>query len=196
MKRTADMALAFAGLVVLLPILVAIWLVVVWQSGRPGLFRQRRVGRGNRDFIMMKFRTMTNRPQAENGTFDAGSAARVTGIGRFLRKWKLDELPQLWNVLKGDMAIVGPRPEVRKWVDAYPERWARVLLVRPGITDPASVEFRNEEELLAASGDAERAYREVVLPRKLDLYEQYVADRNAWTDMKVVVRTIGAILKG
>ncbi len=144
--------------------------------------------------MLFKFRTMTVRKGTEQGSFDAGSAARVTRVGAFLRKTKLDELPQLWNVLKGDMSLVGPRPEVRKWVEAYPERWARVLTVRPGITDPASIEFRNEEDILAASPDPERTYREVILPRKLDLYEEYVRTRSFWGDVGILLKTVWAVV--
>lgn len=132
---------------------------------------------------------------AEQGWFDAGSVARVTRFGRFLRKTKLDELPQLWNVLKGDMSLIGPRPEVRKWVEADPERWARVLAIRPGITDPASIEFRNEEEILASSQDPELMYRKVVLPRKLDYYEEYSAKQTFFGDVFIFLKTIWAILK-
>jgi len=181
------------GLVALSPLLGLLWLAVVVESGLPGLFRQRRVGRGGGEFVLLKFRTMTVNREAEKGAFEAGSSARVTGIGRFLRKTKLDELPQLWNVLVGDMSLVGPRPEVRKWVDAYPERWAKVLTVRPGITDPASIEFRHEEEILAKASDPELAYREEILPRKLDLYEQYVATQSFWRDVGILVRTVWAV---
>jgi len=184
-----DMAGALAGLVALSPLLCLLWFAVVEKSGLPGFFRQQRAGYRGRHFSLLKFRSMTVRRGAEQGSFDAGSAARVTRFGRFLRKTKLDELPQLWNVLVGEMSLVGPRPEVRKWVEAYPERWAKVLTVRPGITDPASIEFRNEEELLAKAPDPERAYREEILPRKLDLYERYVATQSFWGDVGILAKT-------
>ena len=136
MKRTVDLMAGLAGLLVLAPLLVVLAALVWVSSGAPVLFRQVRVGRGGRDFFIYKFRTMTVAAGAERGSFDAGSTSRVTRIGRVLRAWKLDELPQLWNVVKGDMALVGPRPEVRAWVETYPERWAKVLTVRPGLTDP------------------------------------------------------------
>jgi lipopolysaccharide/colanic/teichoic acid biosynthesis glycosyltransferase len=117
----------------------------------------------------------------------------VTRVGKLLRKTKLDELPQLWNVLVGDMSLVGPRPEVRKWVEAYPDRWSKVLAVRPGITDPASIEFRNEEELLAAAPDPKTCYRDVILPRKLDLYEEYVETRSFWGDVGILLKTVWAV---
>ena len=133
-------------------------------------------------------------PTSESGAFDVGDTSRVTAVGRFLRKTKLDELPQLWNVLRGDMSLVGPRPEVRKWVEAYPERWAKVLTVRPGITDPASIAFRNEEELLTAAPDPENYYRNVILPRKLALYEQYVATRSFWGDVGILLKTVWTVV--
>jgi lipopolysaccharide/colanic/teichoic acid biosynthesis glycosyltransferase len=116
-------------------------------------------------------------------------------FGRILRFYKLDELPQLWNVLKGEMSMVGPRPEVRKWADAYPEQWRKVLSVKPGITDPASLHYRDEEAILAASPDPEKAYREGILPKKLDFYEEYVDNNTLLGDLGLVMRTLGEILR-
>jgi lipopolysaccharide/colanic/teichoic acid biosynthesis glycosyltransferase len=193
MKRILDIAGALVGVVLISPLLAVVWLAVVLESGLPGLFRQRRMARGGSEFTLYKFRTMTVQRGTERGSFDAGSSARVTRVGKLLRKTKLDELPQLWNVLVGDMSLVGPRPEVRKWVEAYPDRWSKVLAVRPGITDPASIEFRNEEELLAAAPDPETYYREVILPRKLDLYEEYVETRSFWGDVGILLKTVWAV---
>jgi len=193
MKRVLNIVGALAGLVLLSPLLAAVWLVIVLKSGLPGLFRQRRMGQGKREFTLLKFRSMTVQRGTEQGSFEAGGSARVTRVGKMLRKTKLDELPQLWNVLVGDMSLVGPRPEVRKWVEAYPDRWAKVLSVRPGITDPASIEFRNEEELLAAAPDPEAYYHDVILPRKLDLYEQYVDSHTFWGDIVIIFRTFKAV---
>jgi lipopolysaccharide/colanic/teichoic acid biosynthesis glycosyltransferase len=194
MKRCLDIAGAFVGLVVLMPLLIAVWILVTLESGLPGLFRQQRVGRGGRDFVLYKFRTMTVRRGTESGSFEAGSSTRVTRVGKILRKTKLDELPQLWNVLKGDMSLVGPRPEVRKWVEAYPARWSKVLTLRPGITDPASIVYRNEEEILAESTDPEATYREEILPHKLSLYENYVDTRSFRGDIGILVKTLGAMI--
>ena len=193
MKRILDIAGALVGVVLISPLLAVVWMAVVLESGRPGLFRQRRMGRRGSEFTLYKFRTMTVQRGTERGSFDVGSSARVTRVGKLLRKTKLDELPQLWNVLVGDMSLVGPRPEVRKWVEAYPDRWAKVLAVRPGITDPASIEFRNEEELLAAAPDPETCYRDVILPRKLDLYEEYVETRSFWGDVGILLKTVWAV---
>ena len=139
---------------------------------------------------------MTVQSGSETGAFDAGDGTRVTKIGRFLRASKLDELPQLWNVIRGDMALVGPRPEVRKWVEMNPERWAIVHAVRPGITDLAAILYRDEEKILANVPDPERLYREEILPRKLDLYEEYVRSRTFWGDVKILGRTAIALVAG
>lgn len=195
MKRMFDILASGVGLAVAFPILALIGAAVAFSDGFPVLFRQKRVGRGGRDFVLLKFRSMTVRKGSEQGSFDAGSVARVTPVGRMLRKTKLDELPQLWNVLRGDMSLVGPRPEVRKWVDVYPERWARVLAVRPGITDPASIVYRNEEEILAKSPDPEKTYRAEILPRKLDLYEEYVRTRTFWGDVGILAKTLWVVVK-
>jgi lipopolysaccharide/colanic/teichoic acid biosynthesis glycosyltransferase len=204
-KYVLEWLLGALGFLVILPLLALLALLVKVSSPGPAIFRQERVGRNGRAFVLLKFRTMRTEVRGQrsevsgqcserDATFEAGCTARVTSVGRILRKWKLDELPQLWNVLKGDMSLVGPRPEIRKWVEAYPERWARVLTVRPGITDPASIVYRNEEEILARSPDPERAYREVILPRKLDLYEEYVRTRSFWGDVGILLRTVWAVV--
>jgi lipopolysaccharide/colanic/teichoic acid biosynthesis glycosyltransferase len=194
MKRVVDFISAALGLIILLPFLLIIIVLVCLTSPGPAFFRQLRVGRYGRNFIMMKFRTMTALQGTEKGSFEVGSNVRVTSMGRVLRKTKLDELPQLWNVLKGDMALVGPRPEVRRWVDAYPDHWKRILTIRPGMTDPGSIEFRNEEDILAAQSDPEAYYRNVILPRKLALYEKYVQTRSFWGDFRILLRTVRAVV--
>lgn len=194
MKRVVDFVFSACGLIVLLPVIAVVAVMVRLASPGPVIFRQFRVGRNGCSFNMLKFRTMTVLQDAEKGSFEAGSSARVTRIGRVLRKTKLDELPQLWNVLKGDMALVGPRPEVRKWVDAYPHHWDRILTVRPGITDPGAIVFRNEEDILATQADPEMYYRNVILPRKLDLYKEYVQTRSFWGDLWILLRTVWAVI--
>ncbi len=195
-KRVFDLVIALLGLIVLLPVLAIVAVLVRLSSPGPAQFRQIRVGRGGRNFVLLKFRTMTVQSGSETGAFDAGDGTRVTKIGRFLRASKLDELPQLWNVIRGDMALVGPRPEVRKWVEMNPERWAIVHAVRPGITDPAAILYRDEEKILANVPDPERLYREEILPRKLDLYEEYVRSRTFWGDVKILGRTAIALVAG
>jgi lipopolysaccharide/colanic/teichoic acid biosynthesis glycosyltransferase len=194
MKRSFDFVAALLGLLILWPLLLGVAVAVYFTSGPPALFRQRRVGLNGRRFTLLKFRTMTVAPQAADGAFDAASAARVTRLGRLLRATKVDELPQLWNVLAGDMSLVGPRPEVEPWVAAYPERWARVHAVRPGITDPASIVYRDEESVLAQAEDWDRAYREVVLPHKLDLYEQYVREQTFLGDIGIIFKTLWVVI--
>lgn len=194
-KRGFDLVVAAFGLVLFAPAYVAVAFAIWLDSGRPIVFRQTRVGVRGRRFTLYKFRTMRPLRDADKGAFHPGNRTRVTHVGGFLRKSKLDELPQLWNVLRGDMSLVGPRPEVPKWVEAYPERWAVVHQVRPGITDPASILFRNEEELLAASPSPEEAYRREILPRKLNLYEDYVRTRSFGSDLGILWKTLVVVLR-
>jgi lipopolysaccharide/colanic/teichoic acid biosynthesis glycosyltransferase len=194
LKRVFEIIISLFALVLFSPLLILVMLSIIIFDGRPVFFKQIRVGIGGSDFFLNKFRTMSLRQISHSGTFDAGDKSRITRIGLFLRKTKLDELPQLWNVLIGDMSIVGPRPEVRKWVDAYPKRWAKVLTVKPGITDPASIYYRNEEELLAKADDPEAYYRDHILPHKLDLYEEYVRSRSFCGDIYLIFKTIFSII--
>lgn len=193
-KRLLDVVVAAIGLVALSPLLLLLGGLVAATSRGGPFFRQVRVGRNRRPFRLVKFRSMTVRRGSELGSFDAGSTARVTAVGRFLRRTKLDELPQLWNVLVGDMSLVGPRPEVPAWTEVHRDRWDRVLSVRPGITDPASIEFRDEESILSASDDPEACYRDEILPRKLDLAEAYVRNRSFGGDLAIVMRTLIAVI--
>jgi lipopolysaccharide/colanic/teichoic acid biosynthesis glycosyltransferase len=194
LKRAIDILFSLAGLTLAWPVLALIGLAVLLTSGTPVLFSQERVGLNGRPFRLKKFRTMKILQGAEAGLFEPGNRVRSTAVGRFLRAYKLDELPQLWNVLKGEMSMVGPRPEVRKWVDAYPERWRKVLSIRPGITDPASLFYRDEEAILAASPDPEKAYREIILPHKLDIYESYLYNKTLSGDFGAIVETLGKIV--
>ena len=194
MKRIIDLLVSLLVLVVLAPFVLIIALAVVMDSGFPVFFIQQRVGVGGRPFNIIKFRTMTVLREARHGTFDAGDSSRVTRVGQWLRRSKLDELPQIFNVLIGDMSFVGPRPEIRKWVEVYPERWAKVLSVRPGITDNASIEFRNEEEILKASANPQETYRDEILPQKLNLYEHYVDSQSLLGDFKIVFKTFYTVI--
>ncbi len=194
MKRIVDVLSVTLVLVLLSPLLLMCIGMIMLADGFPIIFSQMRVGIYGQSFLLYKFRTMRASPEGLEGSFDAGDNSRVTPVGAFLRKTKLDELPQLWNVLKGDMSLVGPRPEVRKWVDVYPTRWAKVLMVRPGITDPASIYYRNEEELLSKTEDPEAHYRDHVLPHKLDLYEEYVRTRTFCGDICLIFKTILTVL--
>jgi lipopolysaccharide/colanic/teichoic acid biosynthesis glycosyltransferase len=128
------------------------------------------------------------------GEFQAGNLSRITGIGRVLRKTKIDELPQLYNVFIGDMSIVGPRPEVRKWVDTFSDRWKTIHQIRPGITDPASIQYRNEEQLLATSDQPEKMYEYEILPKKLELYEDYIKKQSLINDFCLIIKTLNIII--
>ena len=152
-KRFFDITAGLLLLMIFLPLLGFIAVVVKLTSPGPVFFRQQRGGLNGRYFSIFKFRTMSAAPASDGKDFHPGNDSRVTAAGVFLRKTKLDELPQLLNVIKGDMSLVGPRPEVKTYIELYPERWRKVLSVRPGITDPASLTFRNEEELLASLPD-------------------------------------------
>lgn len=195
MKRCFDLLVSSVGLLFLSPILLVLALLVTTASPGGPFFSQTRIGRDRRPFKILKFRSMTIKAGSELGGFDAGDSARTTSLGRFLRRTKLDELPQLWNVLIGHMSLVGPRPEVPEWTLVHPERWERILVVRPGLTDPGSILFRDEERLLAESEDPERTYREEILPRKLELAEEYVAHRTFSGDLAILVLTARKILK-
>ncbi len=196
MKRAFDILASGLGLICLSPLfaVVAVW--VKCDSPGPVFYRQVRVGRGNRDFRLFKFRSM--RPDSDKlGLITVGGRdPRVTRSGYFIRKWKLDEFPQLINVFKGDMSLVGPRPEVRKYVDMYTPEQMRVLSVRPGITSLASIRYRNENDILAAADDPDRCYVERVMPDKLAIDLEYVDRANLWTDIKLIFSTFKEIITG
>jgi lipopolysaccharide/colanic/teichoic acid biosynthesis glycosyltransferase len=194
-KRVFDIFLSAIGIIIFLPVGILIALFIFIDDRESIFFKQKRVGLNLKPFILYKFRSMTVNKESSNGSFDAGNQSRVTGIGKVLRKTKLDELPQLINVLKGDMSFVGPRPEVKKWVDVYPQQWAFVLTVKPGITDHASILFRNEENILALAKDPENHYKEVILPQKLMIYSNYINNHSFKEDLKIIYKTICSILK-
>jgi lipopolysaccharide/colanic/teichoic acid biosynthesis glycosyltransferase len=190
LKRTLDVVGAGIGSVVLSPLLLAIGTIVRIRDGAPVLFRQERVGRDGTTFAILKFRTMSQGRPGDPEVTVAGDS-RVTDIGRVLRRTKLDELPQLLNVLRGDMSLVGPRPEVPSYVADWPDDARRVVLsVRPGITDPASLEHFDEEAVLASYDDPIDAYRTVVTPRKLAMYQRYVENQSLLGDLKIVIATV------
>lgn len=193
-KRGFDVVAAAAALAVTWPLLVVIGLAVRITSPGPAFFRQERVGLGGVTFSIHKFRTM--RVSHDGVLVSATGDNRVTPLGGVLRKTKLDELPQLIDVLAGHMSLVGPRPEVPVYADLWPaERREVILSVRPGITDPASVAFRSEADLLAAAEDADAFYREVLLPEKTRLYVEYVENRTFWGDLRVLGSTLAAVVR-
>lgn len=194
-KRLFDIAFAALALLLLCPLLLAIALWVRLDSPGPVFFRQQRVGRGGRLFGIYKFRTMHTGAEAMGPQITVGEDARITRAGAWLRRSKVDELPQFLNVLRGDMSVVGPRPEVPRYVAQYPaDVRLAVLSVRPGITDLASIEFRDESALLARSSDPERTYVEQILPAKLRHAQQYVRTRSLWLDLRIIARTALAVL--
>ena len=194
MKRVFDILASGVGLLLLSPLflLVAVWIKL--DSPGPIFYRQVRVGRYNRDFRIFKFRSM--RVGSDKGSLVTigGRDPRVTRSGYFIRKFKIDELPQLINVFIGDMSLVGPRPEVRHYVDYWTKEQLHVLDVRPGITDPASIKFRNENELLEKAEDPEKYYIEVIMQEKLRLYLEYVEKQSFWYDLKLIFQTFWVIV--
>lgn len=194
MKRFFDIIASGLGLIALSPLfaILAVW--IKSDSKGPVFYRQIRVGRNNKDFRLYKFRSM--RPDSDKlGLITIGGHdPRVTRSGYYIRKYKLDEFPQLINVFLGDMSLVGPRPEVRKYVDKYSSEQLRVLDVRPGITSLASIRYRNENEILAAAEDPEKAYVEHVMPDKLAIDIEYVKNANLWSDIKLIFSTFREII--
>lgn len=195
MKRVFDIVASGCGLLVLSPVFVILAIWVKLDSAGPVFYRQVRVGRFGRDFVLYKFRSMRVGSDKKGLITVGGRDPRVTRSGYFIRKYKLDELPQLINVFAGDMSIVGPRPEVRKYVDLYTREQLRVLEVRPGITDMASIRYRNENELLATAENPERFYKEVVMQDKLKINLEYVTKHSLWFDIQLIFKTIFSILK-
>lgn len=194
MKRFLDIVSSFLVMVLLSPLWLVMALLIVCESRGGVFYKQVRVGKDNKDFYLYKFRTMRTGSDSK-GLLTVGERdSRITRVGYFLRKYKLDEFPQLINVLKGDMSIVGPRPEVRKYVDMYTPAQMRVLSVRPGLTDLASIQYVHENELLAASDDPEKTYIEEVMPAKLQLNLEYIDNQSVIGDVKLILQTFAAIL--
>ncbi|MBW7891563.1 MAG: sugar transferase [Chitinophagaceae bacterium] len=195
LKRLFDFVSSLIGLVLLSPVflVIAIWIKI--DSEGPVFYRQPRVGKDGRDFSIFKFRSM--RRGADKGRLITvgGRDARVTGAGYYIRKYKFDELPQLINVLTGDMSLVGPRPEVRKYVNLYNERQMKVLSVKPGITDLASIKYRNENELLEHADDPEKMYTEIIMPDKLEYNLRYIDKQSFLYDIKLILLTFREVLK-
>lgn len=195
MKRLMDVVLAALGLVLASPLMLACALVVKISSRGPVIFEQERIGRFGRPFMIKKFRTM--RSESMGPSITSSSDSRITTVGRWLRATKLDELPQLINVIRGQMSLVGPRPEVAKYVALWPaDARTEILRVRPGMTDPAAIAFRRESELLAEAEDSERYYVEKILPQKVELYREYVSEWSLLGDLKIMLQTASAVAKG
>lgn len=194
LKRLFDIFFSLIGLICLLPFFLVIVLLISLDSSGGVFYFQTRVGLNNKDFKLFKFRTMHVNADRKGLLTVGGRDSRITRIGYYLRKYKLDELPQLFNVLFGTMSLVGPRPEVRKYVDLYTSEQAKILEVKPGITDFASLEYFEENELLAKSAEPEKTYIEEVIPAKLKLNAKYITETGLITDVRIILKTIKRIL--
>jgi lipopolysaccharide/colanic/teichoic acid biosynthesis glycosyltransferase len=190
MKRLFDIVVSFLGLMILSPLLLLVALLIKLDSRGPIFFRQERIGQGFQPFYIYKFRTMTQDASKHGGAITVRDDPRITRAGAFLRKTKIDELPQLLNVLKGEMSLVGPRPEVRKYVELFRKDYEEILKVRPGITDLASLKYQDEAELLGQSADPDQEYISRVLPDKLKLAKDYVSCSSFFFDMGLIIRTL------
>lgn len=189
-----DIILSLFGLMILLPFMLIIAIFIKLDSKGPVFFKQIRVTKGGREFKIFKYRTMKVGSD-KYSQITVGKDNRITGIGSFLRKYKLDEIPQLINVLIGDMSLVGPRPEVPKYVVLYTDEQKEILKIRAGITDYASIEFSDENDLLASEKDPEKAYIEKIMPKKIELNKKYLSEISVLTDIKIILLTIKKILK-
>ena len=194
LKRIFDITLSLLGLIILLPFMLIIAILIKIDSKGPIFFKQIRVTKGEREFKILKYRTMRVGSD-KYSQITVGKDKRITKIGSFLRKYKLDEIPQLINVLIGDMSLVGPRPEVPKYVALYTDEQKEILKVRAGITDYASIEFSDENDLLASEKNPEQAYIEKVMPKKIELNKKYLSEISVLTDIKIILLTIKKILK-
>lgn len=195
-KRAFDWLASSLGLLLLMPLLVVLAIWIKLDSVGPVFFRQERVGMGGKSFRIHKFRTMVTDAEKRGLQITVGIDARVTRVGQWLRKYKLDELPQLLDVWLGHMSLVGPRPEVPRYVACYPADIRDIVLaVRPGITDKASIEFKDENEILGKAADPNEAYIQEVLPIKLGYYVEYVQSRSLWGDVNLIIRTIKALIR-
>jgi len=194
LKRLLDLVLTAIALLILSPIFYFIIIFIRLDSTGPAFFKQKRIGQHFRPFHLIKFRSMAVHGSLMQHEFDPGYIGRVTRIGTFLRKTKLDELPELFNVLTGDMSIVGPRPEVEKYVNFYSEDFKEILKVRPGLSDYASIKYRDEEKILADRAHPEKFYEEEILPDKLHLAKEYIESISFKTDIHIIVETLKSIL--
>jgi lipopolysaccharide/colanic/teichoic acid biosynthesis glycosyltransferase len=193
-KRAIDILGAGLGLVILAPVFLAVALLVKLSSPGPVFFRQKRIGQDFRPFLIYKFRTMQANAPTRGPEITLGDDPRITRIGRYLRRTKIDELPQLINVVKGEMSLVGPRPEVPKYVELFRTEYADIVKVRPGMTDLASLKYRDEQTVLAGSGNPEERYASEILPDKIMLGKEYIERASLFFDLGLIVKTIGRLL--
>ncbi len=189
-KRLFDIVASLFGIIIMCIPMIIIAIAIKLDSKGPVFFKQKRVKKDNKDFTILKFRTMVVDAEKLGMKITVGNDPRITKVGGFLRKTKLDEFPQLFNVLIGDMSFVGPRPEVRKYVDMYSESDKDILKIRPGITDLASIKYRNESEVLDKSDDPEKTYIEEIMPNKIELNREYIENINLLNDIKIILKTL------
>ncbi|HCQ30227.1 MAG TPA: glycosyl transferase [Flavobacteriales bacterium] len=195
LKRLFDIFFSLIGIILLLPLFLIISLLIIIDSKGGIFYIQQRIGKNGKPFGLYKFRTMHTNADKKGLLTVGGRDPRVTKVGYWLRKYKLDELPQLFNVLKGDMSIVGPRPEVKKYTDLYTEEQRRVLSVKPGITDYASIEYVDENDVLARAENPEETYIKEIMPHKLELNKKYIQNQGLGTDIKIILLTIKKIIR-
>lgn len=195
-KRAFDLVISSIGVVILTPIFMIIILLILFSDGAPAFFRQERVGFRGQHFDIWKFRTMVRDAERLGHVLTVGRDPRITRVGRWLRKFKIDELPQLVNVIKGEMSLVGPRPEVPRFAALYSHEQRKVLELMPGVTDPASIAFRDEADLLAGCADPERIYVERIMPEKIQLNLDYAARSGLMADVEIIWRTLKAVYAG
>lgn len=195
MIRFFDILFSFLGIVLLSPVFLCLYVGICLESRGGGFYSQLRVGRNGKDFYVYKFRSMRMGADKQGLITVGGRDSRITRVGYFIRKYKLDELPQLFNVLKGDMSLVGPRPEVRKYVDLYTDEQRKVLSVRPGITDYASIEYVDENTILGQAEDADKAYVEQIMPDKIRYNMKYIDHRSVMEYFKIIFLTLWSIVR-
>lgn len=193
-KRVFDLILSFLGLLILFPLFIIIAIAIKRDSSGPVFYKGERIGRFGKPFMMYKFRTMAADADKGGASSTAEDDPRLTAVGSFLRRYKLDELPQLINIAKGEMSFVGPRPQVAWAVALYSEEEKKILTVRPGITDYASIKFSNEGEILKGSADPDKTYMKKIHPEKMKLGLQYAQNHSVWTDIKIILKTFKAII--
>lgn len=195
MTRLFDIVFSFFGILLLSPVFIIIYFLIVFESKGGGFYMQNRVGKQGKDFNLYKFRSMSIGSDKKGLITIGGNDSRITKVGLFIRKYKIDELPQLFNVLNGDMSLVGPRPEVRKYVDLYNAEQLEVLSVRPGITDYASIEYANENEILGSVLNPEKVYIEEIMPAKIQFNMVYIKNKGLGEYFKIIFLTFSKILQ-
>ena len=192
-KRVFDLLSSIGGLIILSPLFIFISIWIKLSSKGTVFFIQKRVGKNFKEFNLYKFRSMVADAPKKGLQITSGDDPRITNVGKFIRRTKIDELPQLINVIKGDMSLVGPRPEVKKYVDVKRDEYKKVLSVQPGITDLAAIEFRDEEKILKGVENKEKVYIDKILPKKIELYYEYINNINFVSDIKIILKTLKVI---